>query len=138
MTASYIQRNPSIEVENLILEYDISRIVLRRYGVFENDPVLRLFRTSSKTNVYILVCNREENLRRINETLSSIIKPKKKDIDKAERITSEYSKHENFMKIYHEWISFCKENNCTIKYIDIRGRVAKVVSEYEALKIIES
>ena len=51
MTASELQKNPSTKTNNLVMEYDLCRTVLRRYGIYEHDPVLRIFRNTKNINV---------------------------------------------------------------------------------------
>ena len=138
MTASALQKEPQTDLENVILEYDICRTVLRRYGVFEQDPVLRILRTSLNKNVYILVCSREDNLKRVVNTLDNLGKPKKKDKKKAQRILDEFYTPHKYVDLYSEWISFCKANNCNLNYVDIREQKGRIVDEAEALRIINS
>ncbi len=138
MTASALQKSPEKELENLILEYDLCRTVLRRYGVFEQDPILRILRTSDNKNVYTLVCNREDNLNRVKETLDKLTWPKKKDKKKAQRIADEFSQPHKYVSIYEDWIKFCKANNCNLTFIDMCQREGRIVNEEEALRIIKS
>ena len=138
MTASELQKTPNVKIEDLILEYDICRTILRRYGIFEYDPVFRLFRNSNLKTVYVLVCSREEYLRRVEECFNKLSKPKKKDKEKAQRMITEFSHASKYAGIYLDWIDFCKSNGCKVKYIDSNTGSIKVVEEDEALRIIKS
>lgn len=138
MTASELQKNPSTKLNNLVLEYDLCRIILRRYGIFEHDPVLKIFRNSEHINVYLLVCSREENTRRVKESLSKISRPRKKHKTKTERITLEYSQPKKYISFYEDWIKFCENKDCSIKFVDASNKNLKIISKEEALKIIRS
>lgn len=138
MTASELQKTPNVEIEDLILEYDICRTILRRYGIFEYDPVFRLFRNSNLKTVYVLVCNREEYLRRVRECFNKLSKPKKKDKEKSQRMITEFSHAFKYAGIYLDWIDFCKSNGCEVKYIDSNTGSIRVIEEDEALSIIKS
>ncbi|NIP30177.1 MAG: methyltransferase domain-containing protein [Candidatus Dadabacteria bacterium] len=138
MTASELQNNPSVKLNNLVLEYDICRTILRRYGIFEHDPVLKIFRNAKNKNVYILVCSRKENIHRTNESYRKLIKPKKKDKTKTDRILLEYSQPDKYLNFYKEWIKFCKDTGCNIKFVDINSENLKIIGEEEALNIISS
>ena len=138
LTASELQKTPGMEIEDLILEYDLCRTILKRYGIFEYDPVVRLFRNSNLKTVYVLVYNRDKYLKRVEECLNKLSKPKKKDREKAQRMITEFSHASKYVGIYYDWIDFCKSNGCNIKYISMVNESVKVINEEEALRIIKS
>ncbi|MBI2485369.1 MAG: methyltransferase domain-containing protein [Deltaproteobacteria bacterium] len=136
MTASKLQSRPDGEVKKLVLEYDICRTILRRYGYYQYDPALTIKRVADEKTVYVLVCPVDSLVVRVREVLNSYQNPKGKHVRKAERMIFEYSQPGRLRKLYESWISYCKANGFELRYIDVSSRNVKSVTEKEALMLV--
>ena len=136
MTASNLQTGAVEGVNRLVMEYDICRTILRRYGDYQYDPALAIKRVADKKTVYVLVCPVDSLVGRVRAALNSNQNPERKHYRKAERMIFEYSQPGRLRNLYEGWISYCKENGFELRYIDVSSRNVKSVTEKEALLLV--
>ncbi|MGH7807922.1 MAG: class I SAM-dependent methyltransferase [Thermodesulfobacteriota bacterium] len=136
MTATKLQARPEGGIEKLVLEYDICRTILRRYGEYEYDPALTIGRVADDKKAYVLVCCADSLIARVREVLDSYKNPARKHVRKAERMIFEYSQPGRLRKLYESWISYCERNSFELIYIDASSRNFKQITEDEALNLV--
>ena len=136
LSAASLQKNPHQDINNLLLEYDFYRTILRRYGKHNYDPSLRIIKRAKDKTVYVLVCSVDELKKRVSNSMQMKGILKKKDYKKLRRMIFEYSDPKRVQQMYKDWISFCRSLNCKINFIDARSRNFSIISEEQAFEII--
>ncbi|MGQ0792884.1 MAG: class I SAM-dependent methyltransferase [Deltaproteobacteria bacterium] len=136
MTAARLIGGVNTGLQNLLLEYDICRPILHRYGDFEFDPSLTIKRVSEAKTAYVLVCSPGALAARVRKVLGDNPDKASKLRKKSERLIFEYSEPGRLRKLYSDWVAYCKSSGFELKFIDVTLREPKAVSEAEAMLIV--
>ena len=133
VTGKHMKTSTGGRTDKLLLHYNITKPVKKSFVYYEDDPALIIKRAASKM-VYVLVCQPDILIERIRKRGSD--RRSSKQIKRAKWLLEEYSRPGRLRSLYEDWISFCKENGCDIKYIDVGSDRIRVITEEEALRFV--
>ncbi len=122
-------------INKLILHYDLSRPFKRGYLDYNTEPCLSVLRASEDKKCYVLFAPPKTLLERLMRVVGE--KPKKRRKERADFMKKLYSDPKRIRAMYEHWLTYCEENGCEIKYIDVTEHdSAKEISKSRAFEII--
>lgn len=130
--AKDLKTSAAIEIDKVLLHYDIAKPVERSSRIHDDDPALIITRAVSKV-VYVLVCPPEVLIERVQMRVKN--SHNSQNVQRAKLLVSEYSQPVRLRRFYEDWISYCQVQGCEIKYLDVTSDKVKAIAKNEAFEL---
>lgn len=136
LTSAELKVSEGLDLERVLLHYNITRSLDLDYFTYENEPAEIIERASNRI-VYVLACPVNVLISRVRSRVNG--KPfwsRRRRI--ANSLISQYSQQGMLKQLYVNWINYCKKKGAKILYIDVGSSDNfRVVSEKKALDIVD-